>query len=216
MVLWGLSNLTTLRLNAIAASHIGAAYNNLLVTTVARRDLLFCLGPPMLGISLDRAVDVVCALSAADSTCALKPRTLWSSTPRYLILSLTSMWLPKIEKFGRRYPLFAVRMTASVFLTDRDRPAPIIHSATLFRAWFVTVSSIHVVWPVATTATSSAKATSSVDDISRAFLHIPPVSTWRSSSYIMFHKRGPSTEPCGTPHVVGVEFPPCTTVRSLR
>jgi len=102
----------------------------------------------MLGMFLDRAVDVDCALAAANTTCALKPSTMWSSTPRYLMLSFISMLLPQIEKFGWLYSLFVVRMTATVFLTDRDRPAPVIHSATLLRAWFVTVSSIHVVWPV--------------------------------------------------------------------
>lgn len=68
--------------NIIEALQTGDAYNSWLSTTVANNCLLYCLGPPMFGISRERAAAVPAAFPLANIRCALNPSVELSSTPR--------------------------------------------------------------------------------------------------------------------------------------
>jgi len=72
-------------------AQIGAAYSNLLATTVASSARLACEGPPMLGMSLPIAFADSVAFAEAEAMCLVKLRRLSSSTTMYRICRLTGI-----------------------------------------------------------------------------------------------------------------------------
>jgi len=213
MTLCGLSSSATLRFTLRALAYIGEAYKSLLVTTVDSSFLFHCPEPPTFGNIRESAKAVACALADAAFTWAPKPSTLCSSIPRYVIFSFIVTSTPCLLSWGSTYPLFVVKITASVLPTESYRTALLIHSDTISNVLLQTVSRMWDVCPVATSATSSEKATRVVNDMPLA---LPPVSVRSRLSYIRFYNNGPSTDPCGTPQVMAHDFPPYCTALSLR
>jgi len=142
-----------------ALCQIGEAYSSWELTTEVTNLLLFAAGPATFGIRRDSAEAVLAALSPAAATCWPNPNMRLSSSPRYLTLSQRGICIPSYLNMGFWYPRLVVSITAADFLHEIERPCVCIQSATICRASLVALSRSHVVCPVTTTATSSAKHT---------------------------------------------------------
>ncbi|KNC24339.1 hypothetical protein FF38_04596 [Lucilia cuprina] len=111
-------------------------------------------------------------------------------TPRYLKLLLKVILLPCILSFGAMNDLRFVINIDSVFSAANFRPCSFNHLSQRLRLSLVIISrACGKVWEI-TSATSSAYPI-----ICAPF----GSSRFRSPSYIIFHKSGPKTDPCGTP-----------------
>ncbi|XP_041632438.1 uncharacterized protein [Drosophila kikkawai] len=172
------------------AAQTGAAYRICAVTTDERSFLVYCLGPLVFGSILESAPAVPLAFWWTYSRCSLKDSRVSMMTPRYLIALCDRILVPPTSTLAVSTAFRLEIRTASVLWAANSRPATASHDSTAWMAVSARASTDASSFATTTIATSSANPTRLV---------LTGIGSLSTPSYIAFQRRGPRTEPCGTP-----------------